>query len=90
MCKMTSSVLFAVRVTTCTCILNSLVYVTNTGEYYNVIGTLKSCLEINATHCVCVKKPPCSFHTQRNALRINATQGNIRNADSEFMYWDLH
>ena len=56
------------------------VYVTNTGEYYNVIGTLKSCLEINATHCVCIKKPPhpptppTPVAFIRNAMRWELTQ----------------
>ena len=48
------------------------------------------CSGINSMHCVCVKEPPCGFHTQHIALRINATQGNIRNADSEFKYNHLH
>ena len=34
--------------------------------------------------------PPRGFHMQRIVLRINATQGNIRNADSEFKYNHLH
>ena len=46
--------------------------------------------ERKLTQCVCVKKPPCTFHTQRNALVINTTQANIPNADSEFKFFDFH